>query len=888
MKSITESGHEFEVAIIDDNSINRKILELILKPEKYKLHTFSTGTEALNKIHKLSVSLVLLNSYLPDIHGFQVCRSLKADPETADIPVIFISASEDLQSIRERFASGGVDYLEFPFRNLEVLSRVKTHITLFHTIQEYQKQKKNLSLEIEKNLQIQTNLMEFQAQFDKFINASSEAIFLKDDQFRYLLVNNAMTNFFGRNKEEILKKTDQELAGPNKILPCRSSDQKLLDTNSSCIVEETLGNKIYEVNKFPVELKNNKRGIGGILRDISQQKETQEKLSKFRMAIESSADAFFITDINGIIEYVNPSFEKIYGYKPHEAIGQTPRILKSGILSTEDYTKFWQILLSKKPFSGELKNKAKNGNLITVESTNNPILNDSGEIVGFISINRDITKRKKEEEERTLFRMLIDGSTDAIEVLDPKTGKFIDVNEKGCVDLGYSREEFLKLSVFDVDPVAEPALFEAVVEELYRVGHKIWEGIHVRKDGTSFPVEVNIRLVKLDRDYMVTVVRDITARQKSQELILKLSRAVEQSPVSILITDADGIIQYANPKVCEITGYTQEELIGQKPSIFKSGNKSAEEYQELWKTITSGNIWKGEFQNQKKSGEIYWELATISPIMNDKGAIINYIAIKENTTELKETNEQLRQALEKANESDRLKTSFLANMSHEVRTPLNSIIGFSELLDDSDFDETQKHEFIQQIIANSHNLLTIISDIMDISKLEVGELKIYKRKIELSKFMPRLMKQNDLLSGKNKIPIFLDNPENLVNAEVYADPDRLNQIFNNLISNALKFTHEGEIHLGIRINEDFIEFYVKDSGIGIPQEFQEVIFDRFRQVDSNRNRNYGGNGLGLAITKNLLELMNGKIWLESEPNKGTTFFFKLPLFRDELKINTTT
>ena len=232
---------------------------------------------------------------------------------------------------------------------------------------------------------------------------------------------------------------------------------------------------------------------------------------------------------------------------------------------------------------------------------------------------------------------------------------------------------------------------------------------------------------------LVGIGRDITEQKQAQEKILKLSKGIEQSPATIVITDPDGTIEYVNPKFCETTGYSEAEAIGQNPRILKSGNVPAHVYRNLWNTIISGNVWKGEFQNRRKDGSLFWETATITGIKNEKGLITNYIAIKEDITERKKMQIELIQAKEKAEESDRLKSAFLANMSHEIRTPLNSIIGFAELLGDPDFDEVQKSEFIRTIVDNGNSLLLIISDIMDFSMLESHQLKIRNELISTRK-----------------------------------------------------------------------------------------------------------------------------------------------------------
>jgi PAS domain S-box-containing protein len=346
----------------------------------------------------------------------------------------------------------------------------------------------------------------------------------------------------------------------------------------------------------------------------------------------------------------------------------------------------------------------------------------------------------------------------------------------------------------------------------------------------------------------------------------------------MVITDVSVAIEYVNYNFTKNTGYTKEEALGKNPRVLKSGMHDASFYDEMWKTLLSGQPWIGEILNRKKNGELYWENAIISPILNTNGEITHFLAAKEDITEKKKLYSDLIKEKERAEESDRLKSAFLANMSHEIRTPLNSIIGFSELLTDPDFEEEQKNEFIQLIITNGNNLLTIISDIMDISKLESGELKIHKKQINAQKFVSKVKSQFAIQVESRKLEFSVLDDVIDSDFEFVADSDRLMQVFNNLISNALKFTAIGSIEIGYQMNERMLEFYVRDTGIGIPAEYHDKIFDRFRQVEAADTRKYGGNGLGLAITKNLVELMGGNIWLESEVGKGSTFYFSLPSY----------
>lgn len=243
---------------------------------------------------------------------------------------------------------------------------------------------------------------------------------------------------------------------------------------------------------------------------------------------------------------------------------------------------------------------------------------------------------------------------------------------------------------------------------------------------------------------------------------------------------------------------------------------------------------------------------------------------------VEERTKELIFAKEKAEESDQLKSAFLANMSHEIRTPLNSIIGFSELLSDPDFEDVQKKEFTKTIVKSGKSLMVIISDIMDLSMIDSKQLKIRNERFFLNSVFVDLEKDFQIRAESKEIKFLITLPAKSENIEIESDIYRLKQICNNLIGNALKFTSNGFIEIGYLLKGSKIEFFIKDSGIGIPSVHLQTIFERFRQADITKTRKYGGNGLGLSISKNLVELLGGEIWVESEVGKGSTFYFTLP------------
>ncbi|OGS97786.1 MAG: hypothetical protein A3H99_09295 [Gallionellales bacterium RIFCSPLOWO2_02_FULL_59_110] len=378
---------------------------------------------------------------------------------------------------------------------------------------------------------------------------------------------------------------------------------------------------------------------------------------------------------------------------------------------------------------------------------------------------------------------------------------------------------------------------------------------------------------------MIGTHSDITERFIAQEKLLTLSKAVENSPASVVITGLDGAIEYVNPKFTKVTGYTAQEAIGQNPRILKSGALSPKFYEKMWLTILAGEVWQGEFHNKKKNGEDYFEAATISPIRDDQGSVTHFVAVKEDITERKRTEQQLKKSMAAAEAANRAKSEFLANMSHEIRTPMNAIIGFSHLCLQSGLKPEQQ-DYLEKVYRSANSLLGIINDILDFSKVEAGKMEVEKTPFRLDDVLRNAADIAGVRATEKGLALHFDKEQGIPQTLV-GDPLRLGQVLNNLIGNAVKFTGEGEVAVGVRMESQtpghvVLGFTVRDTGIGLTQEQIGRLFQSFSQADTSTTRKYGGTGLGLAISARFVELMGGTMWVESTPEQGSVFAFNLP------------
>ncbi|RMF61735.1 MAG: response regulator, partial [Calditrichaeota bacterium] len=385
-------------------------------------------------------------------------------------------------------------------------------------------------------------------------------------------------------------------------------------------------------------------------------------------------------------------------------------------------------------------------------------------------------------------------------------------------------------------------------------------------------------------------------RKSTQESLEQLSLAVEQTGGVIFMTDKEGVITYVNQAFERVYGYRKEEALGKTPRILKSNLVPLETYKAFWDTILSGQIFEGEFVNKTKDGKLVHMKVSVAPF-REKGQILGFIAAQEDISELKNAEEELKHyatelesakiALEehanrlsmtiseleiarlKAEEASKAKSEFVANMSHEIRTPMNGIIGMTDLALETELTEEQR-EYLEAVKSSANSLLTIINDILDFSKIEAGKLALEYIAFRIRPFVIETIKSQAFREKEKNLEIlYYVEPE--VPEGVKGDPVRIRQILINLLGNAIKFTSHGEILLYIGLEQPIennvaqIHLVVRDTGIGIPPEKQELIFEAFSQADTSITRKFGGTGLGLAITTQLVKLMNGKIWVESPP-----------------------
>jgi PAS domain S-box-containing protein len=615
--------------------------------------------------------------------------------------------------------------------------------------------------------------------------------------------------------------------------------------------------------------------------------ESIDDFLKLKRAVESSGEAIFITDLNGIITYINPEFTKMYGYSPEEVVGKvTPRILKSGVMDKASYEFMWNEILNKRVTYGEYINKLKDGSLINIEGSANAILNDNGEIIGFLAIQRNITERKliekslRESEEK--FRELIEDLP--ISIVIYAGNKIVYVN-KECIRLfrvNY-REELIGKSPLSF---VHPDSLEVVKERMLKSSKERnpqgpSEQKYIRQDGSCVIVEVRTSPTIFENKPAVQVMlQDITDRKLAEEALKEANQfnkqIIDGAREGIIVYDRDLRFRVWNPFMEKLTGLSAADVLGKQSTDISQLFNDRGVIGLARSSLQSAGVPELDFEfNIPSTGKSGWVSDSTGPLRNAAGEIVGIIRTVHDITIRKQIEIECMHARNKAEENDRLKTAFLCNVSHEIRTPMNGIYGFSQLLDRKDISAEKRRLYSDSISNCCEQLLNTVNNILDISKIETGQMETDIEVFDVNTLIRDIFTLNNIGASEKKISL-VTSIECSGCCLIQSDKYKIQQVLNNLINNALKFTKTGYIKFGYKIIKSRIQFFVEDSGIGIAEEYHDIIFERFRQVEAGLSRNYGGVGLGLSICRDLLQLLGGEIWVTSTPSVGSTFFFSLP------------
>ncbi len=655
----------------------------------------------------------------------------------------------------------------------------------------------------------------------------------------------------------------------------------LLEDKEICKKEkiEFIDGKVYERSYFPVYEGGVFKGYFWKYNDITIQIQSSLKQSRLASIVEGSIDAIVSVDFDGNINTWNDGAKKIFLYDQEEIVGRP--LMDIFYVENNQRSKSLSklILAGKKISSFEQIGLKKDGHSVPLSVSVSPVKNEREAIVGFSIVASDISlgERLKSQQDR-FFELSLD-----LVCISDFEGNFKRVNPAFTKLLQYSEVELLNR------PFAEFVHPDDLANSFRELGNLNegrgvvgFENRYICKDGTIKWLRWNANVDPETGDFYC-LARDITQVKSVLDEVDNYKYALDQSTI-LAITDPAGKITSVNDKFCEMSKYTRDEVIGANHRILNSGHHPLEFFREMWECINNGKVWQGEVKNRAKDGETYWVDTTITPFLDDKGEVTQFIATRYNITKRKKDEEALIKAKMYAEDSLKIKDEFIANMSHEIRTPMNAVIGFTDLLMETELNSTQVN-YLDTVKKSSELLLSLINDILDLSKLDAGKVVLENVPYNLKQTLKKVFHLMEWNANEKGLDFNLSIDED-VHLNFIGDPTRLEQIFLNLLSNGIKFTDEGGVFMNVSTKYDTsdfasISFRVWDTGVGVPAEKLDKIFDLFNQGDQKEVKKIvGGNGLGLTIVKGLTERLGGTVKVHSDLNKGTSFELIIPLKKD--------
>jgi len=582
------------------------------------------------------------------------------------------------------------------------------------------------------------------------------------------------------------------------------------------------------------------------------------------------------TTPEGKITYANMALAKMLEYSIEELQYITVNDL---FAKNEDRFSSLKILFSLSGNSTvqEIELQTKNKKKLIVQDTVKIVRNEEGKIIFFDGILVDITEKKKAEEDlkesEARYKILTDITIEGIII--HKDGIIFDVNPSVQKITGYTNESIIGKNFLNF---IHPDSLEFAKTKLNTEFSGSFEASILCADKSKLYAEFETKNVIIDgSENKVIAFRDITKRKKSEAQILTLSIAIKQSPTSIIITDTNGLIEYVNPKFTEVTGYSYDEVIGKNPKILKTEHTKSEDYKELWETIVCGNTWTGEFLNKRKDGTHYWELASISPIIDEKGKTIKYIAVKEDITERKKTEDALKTSEKDLLQANATKNVFFSIIAHDLKGPVGNFTQLLKLLYENfnDISNDQKLNYIRILTDLSNKTNTLLNDLLLWSQIQMNTMEYSIQSINLKMLVNSSIDIAEEKAKAKNIEILTKIDD--INAKI--NESSIKTVIRNLLSNSIKFSNRNsQIKISSKIlSNDFIEISVHDNGVGIPKENIDNLFKIETSFTTYGTEKEKGSGLGLIICKELIVKNGGTIRVESTEDKETTFYFTLPL-----------
>jgi len=937
-----------EILVVEDSITQATKIKHLLESHHYKVTVANDGEEAINRLSEFIPSLVITDILMPEMNGYELCKQIKSNKNTEDIPVILLTRLTDPEEIIEGLSCGADSFITKPYNEKHLLSNVAKFFSEGNKEDQkkvpfgvqilFKGKKRLIQAEQQKVIKLILDIYEGAVHQNEKLIQTQEELRLLNGRLESLVVDRTadlseeikLSNKITAKLKESEKKYRRIFENVQDLYYETSMEGTILEVSPSIIIlskgqyhrEDLIGKLMSDfysdineratfisqikkhgaVSDYEIILKNRDGSqvpcsvsskicfdaqgrpekIIGSIRNITDRKQAEEILRESESSLQDAQEiakmGSWEWDMVTQITKWSDNYFAIHGIKP-AGVEPSFELFRSRINPDDVHILdeiHANVIKDKTPSSFELRLIQPDGTIKWIQNNISPVI-EHDKVVKLKGVIIDITERKlaekalRESEEK--FRSIMENSADAIFIADQQ-GKYLYTNKAVTAMLGFTPEEMQGKTIVDLSPPDKTDEYFEVFKKVMNKGKVFTEIELLKKDGNFISTDLNS--VLLPGGLIYGSCRDITERKNAEEE-LQQSFAFSESllktiPFGMDIVSETGTILFQSDNFRKIFG---EEAIGKKCwEMYRDDKKQCRDC-PLIHGITVGDT--EVYESHGVLGNRIFEINLTGLIYQGKKAMLE---IFQDITDRKENEKELVRAKEKAEESDRLKTAFLNNISHEVRTPLNGILGFAEILSAPDLSDEDKKDSISMLNESSDRLLNTITNYMDISLITVGNLTVYKKDFSPAKTLRKIFENYKPLCSDKKLELSLAIREQDSDISLNSDQEIIEKITCHLLNNAIKFTEKGSISFGYKIQKGELEFFVKDTGIGIGKESFKIVFDNFAKEDRGTLKFTEGSGLGLSIAKGMIQMIGGSIRLESELGAGSCFFFTIPLTKN--------
>lgn len=883
-------NHDVTVILAATCEVARQQVLSALESEGHAVREHPADASLLDELRTIGPAMLFLGCHKGSTSIAEICKNVKQDPSLGETPVIAVLCDNgNWDEAHRLLEAGGDGVLEAGGELRQISARLRQILHAAETGRLLQQKINALQASTEKLIASSQTFIK------AFRNNPSAMCMTRLDDGVIFEVNSGFLRLFGYRREEVVGRTSLQLNLFEDVSQREAIFQELRSRGVVSEREVRMRNRQGQtkLGMFfiePLEL-GGKHILLTVINDITELKHARDALerSNEKIAIECSGLGVWDWRVQEGNVTINDAWATMLGFR-REELGELSYRMWEQFCHPDDLPQVLEQLHLhlqgvESSFSAEVRMRHRDGHWLWVQSVGRVTLRaDDGTPLRMAGTHADISRRKQAElaavAANAYNRGLIEANLDPLVTIGVD-GRIQDVNRATELITGFSRESLVNTDFSDY--FTEPYRAREGYRKVFQDGYvRDYQLVLKHRSGRCTPVLYNAT-VYLDNSGSVAGVfaaaRDISHQLETEFKLHAMSQVLEEGPSSVYITDACGNIEYVNQAFSRMSGYTLDEVKGISAKILRSDEHQESHYQEIWMLLLQGKSWKGDLCRRRKDGSTYWVSVLFAPVRDFNGRVVRYVAISEDISAKRRSEELLRKAKDLAEEASRAKSIFLANMSHEIRTPLNAIIGYAKWLQGRDEIRGESLERLEIISQSGNHLLGLINSLLEVSKLEAGRIALEESFFSPRELLASVAGMFDLQFQNKRLEFITELAMNLPD-EVFADAGKIRQILINLLGNAAKFTEQGRVKLESSSSSEGTAqvwtIHVEDSGPGISAKEVSQLFRRFEQTETGKKLQTGS-GLGLAISREYARLMGGDLTVRSEPDSGSRFTLWVPL-----------